>query len=81
MRIALPILWNDDTDVILEDLGIGTKDLQNKQTKDCIFYKIDALLPYIDNDIEYTEIVCGHKSLICSLTSIEIDKLICNENN
>lgn len=76
MRLVLPILWNDDTDIVLEDLGLSSKDLQNKETKDCIFYSIDALLPFIQDDKEYTEVICGHKSLICPLITIEIDKMI-----
>ena len=77
MRIVLPILYHDDTDILLENLGIDTDtDLSNKLTKDCYFYNIDCVSPYDNEGKEYSEIVSGGKHLICALSPIEVDKLI-----
>ena len=77
MRIVLPILYHDETDVLLENLGIDTDaNLNNKLTKDCYLYNIDCVLPYDNEGKEYSEIVSGGKHLICALSPIEVDKLI-----
>ena len=75
MRIVLPILYHDETDIVLENLGVNTT-LDNKLTKDCYLYNIDCVLPYDNEGKEYSEIVSGGKHLICALSPIEVDKLI-----
>lgn len=76
MRLELPIFWNDDNDMVLKELGLDTKVLKEKETKNCIFYNIDSIYPYIVDGIEYTEIISGSKSVICALPFCDVDKLI-----
>lgn len=74
-RIELPILHHNDSTSLLKDIGVEYS-LEQCEVRDMIFYHINAISPYYDNDKEYTNIHTNGSEYICPLKIEQVRKVI-----
>jgi len=75
MKIKLPILFNTDSLQMLDNADIDF-DLRLCDVRPIIFYRIDAITSYIENEIEYCQIYSGSHSYYSTLKVSEVEKAI-----
>ena len=75
MKIKLPILFNTDSTSEQEKLDIDF-DLRLCEIRPIVFYQINAITSYIENDIEYSQIYSNGMSFYSSLKMKEIEQII-----
>jgi len=78
MKITLPILFNTNSTQSLQDADIDF-DLRECEIKEMVFYRINAIAEYIDNEIKYSQIYSNGMSFYCTLKINEVYKLIDKE--
>lgn len=75
MKVKLPILFNTDSTQSLENADIDF-DLRLCEIRPIIFYQINAITKYIENEIEYSQIYSNGTSFYCTLTVEEVEYII-----
>lgn len=73
MKLKLPIFHHSDETRSLDKLDINY-DIENCETQEIIFYKIDALAPAENN--KYCSVFTGGEEFICALSMKEVEDLI-----
>jgi uncharacterized membrane protein len=73
--LVLPIIWHNDDTRTKKDLGIDFK-LEDCDTKEIIFYHINAILPSNDDNDEYnyTDIHSNGEYYVCPLPIKEVQQ-------
>lgn len=75
MKVKLPILFNTDSTQSMQDADIDF-DLRLCEIRMVVFYNIDNISPYFENDIEYTQINSGNMSSYSTLKISEVEQII-----
>jgi hypothetical protein len=78
--ISLPILHHSDNTATFKEMGIDYS-LDECELRNMVFYHINAISPYFDNEKEYTNIHTNGSEYICPLTIKEVKNIIKNEHN
>lgn len=74
-EIELPILWMDDNESQLHELGVQMqKDYTN--TRNMTFYKINAISPHSENGQSLTLIHTNNDEFVCAMAYKEVKKLL-----
>lgn len=77
MRLSLPIFFKTDNEVELEGAGIEKKFYsKDADVKNMIFYNIDNIQPFEEDEKTFTLISSGHTNYICPLDVNEVDAMI-----
>lgn len=74
MSVKLPILFYREDDNHLVDLGIKNEDEIGSEERIMIFYNIEALSPFLNDDIWMTCIHCSGQIFICPMHISEVFK-------
>jgi len=73
----IPIYFKSLKTLALEDAGIDSDIKKDSITRESVFYSIDALLPFVENEeIKGTSIFAGGGEFISPLSINTIEKLI-----
>jgi len=75
MKLKLPIFFNTDETTTLKDSGIDY-DIEENDIRFVIFYRIDAIAPYLDKGKHYTQISLGGDVWICPKPMEKVEELI-----
>lgn len=75
MKVKIPVFFNTDETLQLEDLGIESN-LADCELRDVTFYNINYISPYLDKDNTYTTIASNGTSFISPLSTDEVENLI-----
>ena len=73
VKLKLPILFYSDDDAKLSELGIESKNTEERMV---ILYVIDRIEEYYRKGVECTSIVSNGEEMICPLTIDEVEELI-----
>ena len=73
MRIKLPILFYNENDAMLSELGVKITDTETRQI---IFFTIDRIEQHYRDGKECTLIVSNGEEMICPLKIKEVEVLI-----
>jgi len=65
--IELQCYFQDGVETQLQELGIKRKPVSEQGLRVVLFLRIDAIEPYIEDDITYSIIVSGGNEYICHL--------------
>jgi len=75
MKITLPILFDTENTSSLENLGLDF-DLNDADIRQTVFYSINGLSPYIEQNKDYTTIYSNGYDFICPMNIKEVEYLI-----
>ena len=75
MKLKLPIFFNTDETTTLKESGINY-DIEKNDIRFVIFYRIDAIAPYLKDRRKYTTIFSCGDCFICNKPISEIEELI-----
>jgi hypothetical protein len=75
MNIKLPILFNNDSTLHLEAVGVDSK-LSDYDIREFTFYSISGIAPYTEFGRDYTVVYSGGFDYICPKPKEEVEQLI-----
>lgn len=75
MKVVLPILFNTDETQVFKDAGIDY-DLTECHTREVIFYNINCIFEYIDDNKLYTMICANGDEFLCPLHPEVVERII-----
>lgn len=78
--IALPIFHHTDQSATLKDCGVDYTIADNCEIRNIIFYNINAISEYFENENKYTSIHTNNSEYLCPMNIERVRKII-EDNN